>query len=93
MKVYITRAGRSDFVCQAATVADAIMLLWWVERETPLARYRIHHGQRKQTRVVSSAVVFWRLSVRFQDLLTAVMRETISRKQFNHFCENILKEI
>jgi len=93
MKVYITRAGRSDFVCQAATVADAIMLLWWVTRETPLARYRIHHGQRKQTRVVSSAVAFWCLSVLFQDLLTDVLRETTTRKQFKFFCENIIKEI
>jgi len=93
MKFYIVQPGQSDFVCQASSVADAIILFWWVTQETPRANYSLHHGQRKQIRVVSSAVAFWHLSLQFQDLLTDVMRETATRNQFNHFCENVIKEI
>jgi len=93
MKFYILRPGQSDFVCQASSVADAIILFWWVTQETPLAKYRIHQGKRKHIRVVTPAVAFWHLSRQFQDLLTDVMRETATRNQFNHFCENVIKEI
>ncbi len=87
MKVYICRRGKSDFVVNAPTIADAIICYWMATKETPRASYRIHHGRRRRSRVVSSAVAFWRLEARLQGPLYDVLQETTTDSQFNEFCE------
>ncbi len=90
MKYYICRRGKPDFVCNADSAADAIVLFWMAEKETPKASYRIHEGRRRKSRVFSSAVAYWRLSVSMRSALTAVLRETTSEEQFNEFCETVI---
>ena len=87
MKHYITRAGKPDFVCQAPTVADAIILFWMVEREIPAASYRVHQGKRRKARTVSSAVCFWRIHSDLRSPLYDVLRETSTEAAFTEFCE------
>ena len=86
MKHYICRRGKPDFVCQAATVADAIILLWFAEREMPRASYRVHQGRRRKARTISSAVTFWRIRTDLREPLFDVLQEVCSKAQFSEFC-------
>jgi hypothetical protein len=90
MKHYITRPGHPDFVCQAATVADAIILFWLVERETPRASYRVHQGRLSEARTVSAAVTFWRIRTDLREPLFDALQEVSSKKQFTEFCTNAI---
>jgi hypothetical protein len=89
VKHYITRDGHPDFVCQAPTVADAIIMFWMVEREIPDASYRVHQGKRRKARTVSSAVCFWRIHTSLREPLYDILQEVSSRKQFDDFCTNV----
>ena len=89
MKHYITRAGKPDFVCQAPTVADGIIMFWMVEREIPAASYRVHQGRRRKARTVSSAVTFWRIHTDLREPLYDILQEVSSKKQFDDFCTNV----
>ena len=89
MKHYITRAGKPDFVCQAPTVADGIIMFWMVEREIPAASYRVHQGRLSEARTVSSAVTFWRIHTDLREPLYDILQEVSSKKQFDDFCTNV----
>ena len=91
MKFYICRRGKPDFVCQAPTVADAIEKLWYVTQELPKASYRIHQGMRRQSKVVSSAVAFWRLNAGMQEALVDVLKVSTSEDRFVEFCQNVVR--
>jgi hypothetical protein len=88
MKVYITRRGQADFVVDAPTIADAIVSFWFASKETPKASYRIHSGRRRKTRVVSSAIAYWRLDEDMRSSLYNVLEENATERQFTNFCEH-----
>ena len=90
MKVYICRRGQADFVTDVPTVGAAIVRFWMATGELPRASYRIHHGRRRQSRVVSSAVGYWLLSVEMQPILRGVIAEVSSTSQYEQFCEHII---
>jgi hypothetical protein len=87
VKHYITRAGKPDFVCNARTTADAIVLYWQATREIPQASYRVHQGRRRKARTVSSAVTFWRIHTDLREPLYDILRETSTEAAFTEFCE------
>ena len=89
MKHYICRPEKPDFVCNARTVADAIVLFWFAEREMPEASYRVHQGRRRKARTVSSAVTFWRIHTDLREPLYDILQEVSSKKQFDDFCTNV----
>lgn len=91
MKHYIERPGAPDFVCQAESVADAIVLLWLAERETPQASYRVHQGRKREARTVSTAITFWRIDTDLRPLLREVLREVSTKAQFNIFCTHAVE--
>ena len=90
MKHYIQRTGQPDFVCIARTAADALILLWLATGEIPQASYRVHQGRKRKSRVVSSAVAYWRLNVEMQAALIDVLEETLPEKQYTEFCEQVV---
>ena len=87
MKFYICRRGKPDFVCQAPTMADSIVIFWLATLETPKPNYRIHEGVKRKSRVVSSALAYWLLSIDMQTALADVMEATLPEKQYSEFCE------
>ena len=87
MKYYICRPEKPDFVCNARTVADAIVLFWFAEREMPEASYRVHQGRLSEARTVSSAVTFWRIPSDLRSPLYDVLRENSTAAAFTEFCE------
>ena len=90
MKYYICRRGKPDFVCQAPTMADAIVTYWLVTKELPKPHYRIHEGRRRQSKVITSAAAYWHLNVDMQTALADVMEETLPEKQYTEFCEQVV---
>lgn len=90
MKVYITRRGRPDFICDCPTIADGIVTYWKATAETPKASYRIHEGRRRRSRVVSAAVAYWSLGADMRTLLSAVIRETATQSQIDTFNETVI---
>jgi hypothetical protein len=87
MKVYLLRRGKPDFVCHAPTIAAAIICYWFATKELPKPSYRVHFGRRRQSRVVSSAVAYWRLDDDMRSKLYDVLEANSTEKQFNEFCE------
>ena len=90
MKHYIQRTGQPDFVCIARTAADALILLWLATGEIPQASYRVHQGRKRKSRVVSSALAYWRLSIELQTALADVLEATLPEKQYTEFCEQVV---
>lgn len=90
MKLYITRRGKSDFIVDAPTVADAIVSYWIATGETPKPSYRVHEGRRRKTRVVSSAVAYWALEPDMRSALSAVIRETATQSQIDQFNDTVI---
>jgi len=91
MKVYIVRRGHPDFAVDAPTIADAIVIYWMTTKETPKASYRVHHGRRRQSKNISSAVAYWRLDAKLKSRLFAVLEETATEKQFTKFCDTAVQ--
>jgi len=91
MKIYVCRRGKSDFVCHADTIADAIICYWLATKETPKASYRVHFGRRRQAKTISSAVAFWRLSVAMRSALCDVLKERSTADVYMTFCEQVLE--
>ena len=88
MKVYITRRGKTDFVVDADTIGDAIVSYWYATKEMPKPSYRVHSGRRRKSRVVSSAVAYWRLDSDMRSSLYDVLEATTTDSQFENFCEH-----
>ena len=86
MKFYVERPDKPDFIVNAASAGDAIVALWFCERETPLVEYRIHQGRRSEARTTSSAVGYWRLNIEMQSALIAVLKETATAEDYGDFC-------
>ena len=87
MKFYICRRGKPDFVCQAPTMADSIVIFWLATLETPKPNYRIHQGRRRQSKVITSAAAYWRLSIELQTALADVLEATLPEQTYSEFCE------
>jgi|AntAceMinimDraft_5_1070358.scaffolds.fasta_scaffold53638_2 hypothetical protein len=91
MKYYIERDDKNDFVCQARSAGEAIVMVWFAEKETPLSKYRIHQGQQQKSKTVSAAEAYWVLSLELRPALTAVLQETCDEFEFVKYCQNVLE--
>ena len=90
MKVYITRRGQADYVVDAPNVGSAIVRFWLATGELPKPTYRIHHGRRRQSRVISAAVGYWLLKLEMRSALSSVIEETTSAEKYRAFCETVI---
>jgi hypothetical protein len=50
----------------------------------------VHFGRRRQSRVVSSAIAYWQLSVEMRSALVAVIEEQSTPQQYRDYCEIII---